>query len=95
MTSAAVFVLTIQATAGPENSDPDGRRYHLLVFARGADEAAAEAAGRRALGQLGWIDVAIIRSGEITDPSGVPPDLAANYQRALRHGCSVIVYDEP
>ena len=30
-----VFVLTLRATAGPANSQPDGRRYTILAFAKG------------------------------------------------------------
>jgi hypothetical protein len=90
-----VFVLSVEALAGPSNAVPDGRRYALLVFARGADEAAAEAVARRGLGDLGWDEARVLRSGEVTDPSGVPEDLARAYRNAEAHGCAVIVYDEP
>jgi thiamine pyrophosphate-dependent acetolactate synthase large subunit-like protein len=92
---AAVFVLTMRAVAGPRNAEPDGRRYDLLVFARGADETQAGAAARQALDQLGWIEAATLRSGEITNPDAVPEDLQPSFQRALETGCSVIVYDQP
>jgi|GEM_PF-2268483 len=95
MSEPAVFVLTMQAAAGPANAEPDGRTYDLLVFARGGDADEAEAVARRGLEQLGWIDAAILRNGEITDPDGVPEDLRASFQRALTQGCSVIVYDQP
>ena len=90
-----VFVLTVQALAGPANSVPDGRRYDLLVFARGDDEAAADAAARKALASLGWEAPAIRRTGEITRPEGIPQDLRGAWQTACAHGCAVIVYDEP
>ena len=41
----AVFLLTVEAVAGPQNSVPDGKRYSLLVFARGGEEAQAVATG--------------------------------------------------
>jgi hypothetical protein len=91
----SVFVLTMQATAGPRNSVPDGKRYDLLVFARGATEAEAEQVGRSALEMLGWDEPDVLRNGEITDPSGVPEDLRPAMGRARQSGCSVIVYDEP
>lgn len=90
-----VFVLTVRATAGPANSVPDGRRYDLLVFARGeTDEDAAEV-GLRSLDLLGWDDGEILRSGEIVDAGAVPPDLQSAMRKALQNGCAVIVYDEP
>jgi hypothetical protein len=95
MSEAAVFVLTMQAVAGPRNAEPDGRRYDLLVFARAADAAEADAAARRGLDLLGWTDAAVLRSGEITNPDGVPEDLRDNFHRARAQGCSVIVYDQP
>jgi hypothetical protein len=93
-TDATVFVVTIQAEAGPENSVPDGRRYDLLVFARGEDEAAAADVAARGLTALGWIEIEILRSGEVTDPAALPEDFRDTYRRATELGCSVIVYDE-
>jgi len=90
-----VFVLTMRATAGPTNSVPDGRRYDLLVFARGDTEDAATKVGLDALGQLGWDAGDVVRSGEIVDAGAVPPDLQSALRNALANGCAVIVYDEP
>lgn len=95
MAGAAVFVLTMQAVAGPENSVPDGKRYDLLVFARGADEDDARATALSGLAFLGWTEPDVARIGEITDPGAVPEDLRGNMERAMASGCSVIVYDEP
>jgi hypothetical protein len=92
---AAVFVLSMQAVAGAGNVRPDGRRYDLLVFARGDDEGEAEGVARAGLAQLGWDQAAALRSGEITDPAAIPPDLEPTYRRALDQGCAVIVYDQP
>ena len=94
-TPIGVFVLTVRATAGPANSQPDGRRYDLLVFARGETENTATKVGLRALGQLGWDDGEILRSGEIVDAVAVPPDLQSAVGSAVRNGCAVIVYDAP
>lgn len=91
----SVFVLTIEAVAGPQNSVPDGKRYSLLVFARGATEDAATQAGLQGIAGLGWIDANLVRAGEVTDPSGVPADLQRAFANAQAHGCAVIVYDEP
>jgi hypothetical protein len=94
-TTAAVFVVTIQALAGPQNAQPDGRRYDLLVFACADSEAEAERVAATCIGQLGWIEATTLRSGEITDPAAVPEDLKGAFERALESGCAVIVYDEP
>jgi hypothetical protein len=93
--SATVFVVTIQAIAGPQNSQPDGRRYDLLVFACADTDAEAEHAAATCIEQLGWIEAATMRIGEITDPAAVPDDLKGAFERALESGCAVIVYDEP
>jgi len=93
--AAAVFVVSLRAVAGPENSQPDGRRYDLLVFARADSEAQAEAVALRGVGQLGWIEAHPLRCGEITDPDAIPEDLQDSFARALEGGCAVIVYDEP
>lgn len=90
-----VFVLTVQALAGPSNAVPDGRRYDLLVFALGSDEAAAETAARGGLSALGWDEPAILRAGEITDEAAVPDDLRPALANARTRGCAIIVYDEP
>lgn len=90
----AVFVVTMRGVAGPENSVPDGRRYDLLVFARGEDELAAQGVAFRGLGSLGWIEVEMLRLGEVTQPDALPDDFRDNYGRALATGCSVIVYDK-
>jgi hypothetical protein len=96
MTAApSVFVLTVEAVAGPGNSEPDGRRYPILVFARGEDAAAAEAVARAGLANRGWDEPAVLRSGEITDPGAVPEDLRGAMARALESGCALIVYDAP
>jgi hypothetical protein len=95
MAQASVFVLTMQATAGPENSVPDGKRYDLLVFGRGEGEDDAQGAAFAGLALLGWIEPTVLRIGEITDPDAVPEDLRGAMERAMVGGCAVIVYDEP
>ena len=90
-----VFVLTMEAVAGPAHAQPDGRRYDLLVFARGESRAQAEATALAGLSQLGWIEALAVRSGEITDAGAVPEDLQPALRRAQANGCAVIVYDEP
>lgn len=95
MADVAVFVLTMKAVAGPKNSVPDGKRYDLLVFARGTTEDEATATGLNGIALLGWIEAAVARIGEITDPAAVPEDLRGAMERAMAQGCSVIVYDEP
>ncbi|RAK58737.1 hypothetical protein DJ021_02425 [Phenylobacterium hankyongense] len=92
---AGVFVVTMQAVAGPRNSQPDGLRYDLLVFARGDSEAAAEQTAFAGLAQLGWVDAVALRTGEITDPAAVPEDLQPALARARQSGCAVIVYEQP
>ena len=90
-----VFVLTVQATAGPANSQPDGRRYTILAFARGDSETVATEAACNGLEALGWIDREILRCGEIVDAGAVPEDLRSALQNARANGCALVVYDEP
>ena len=95
MEPKGVFVLTVEAVAGPANAEPDGRRYPILVFARGDSEAAAEAVAREGLADRGWDDVRVLRCGEVTDPGAVPEDLQGAMGRALKTGCALIVYEQP
>jgi hypothetical protein len=92
---ATVFVVTMRAVAGPQNAQPDGRCYDLLVFARAKTEAEAERVAFDGLGQLGWIEAQALRRGEITDPGAVPEDLRGGFTRAMENGCAIIVYEEP
>ena len=89
-----VFVLTVRALAGPRNSDPDGKRYDILVFARGDTEEAARAAGSAALDDRGWDEPEILRAGEIVDAGAVPEDLKGAVERAVQNGCALIVYED-
>lgn len=89
-----VFVLTIRATAGPANSQPDGRRYTILAFAKGETEEAATAAAFNGLDALGWIEGEAVRSGEIVDAGAVPEDLRGALHKARENGCALVVYDE-
>ena len=93
--AATVFVVTLRAVAGPDNAEPDGRRYDILAFARAEDEDAAGRVAFQGLAQLGWIEAEVLRIGEIVDPDAIPEDLQGAFQRALTGGCAVIVYDEP
>lgn len=90
-----VFVLTVRATAGPANSQPDGRRYTILAFARGDTEEAATETACNGLEELGWIEHEILRCGEIVDAGAVPEDLRSALQNARDNGCALVVYDEP
>ena len=90
-----VFVLTLRATAGPANSQPDGRRYTILAFAKGETETAATHAAFQGLDALGWIEGETLRCGEIVDPAAVPEDLRPAMQNAQANGCALVVYDEP
>jgi hypothetical protein len=91
---SCVFVLTLRATAGPANAQPDGRRYTILAFARGETQEAASAAAFHGLGALGWIDGEALRCGEIVDAGAVPEDLRPAMRNARTAGCALVVYDE-
>lgn len=93
--SRPVFLVTTHAVAGPDSEDADGRRYTILAFAMGDTEDEACAVAREDLASQGYLDIRIERTGEITDPSGIPPDLKTAYQTALTWGCALIIYDEP
>lgn len=90
----SVFVLTMQAVAGPENSQPDGKRYTILAFARGESEDAATASAFHGLEARGWIHGESLRCGEIVDAGAVPEDLKPAMHNAEVNGCALIVYDE-
>lgn len=90
----AVFVVTMTAVAGPRNSVPDGKRYHILAFARGEEEADAEAVARAGLDDRGWEDGVALRIGEIVKPEATPDDLKGAMERAARDGCALVVYDQ-
>lgn len=94
LTPISIFVLTLRAIAGPANSQPDGRRYTILAFARGETEAAATDEAFKGLDALGWIDGEALRCGEIVEPDAVPEDLRSAMQNAETHGCALVVYDE-
>jgi hypothetical protein len=94
LTSVGIFVLTLRAVAGPENAQPDGRRYTILAFAKGETEAAATDAAFKGLDALGWMEGEALRCGEIVEPGAVPEDLRGAMQNAERHGCALVVYDE-
>jgi hypothetical protein len=89
-----VFVLTLRATAGPGNAQPDGRRYTILAFAKGETESAATDAAFRGLDALGWIDGEALRCGEIIDAGAVPNDLRSAMHNAQASGCALVVYEE-
>jgi len=89
-----VFVVTLRATAGPANSQPDGRRYTILAFAKGDTEDAATDAAFNGLDALGWIEGETLRCGEIVDPGAVPEDLRPAMANARANGCALVVYDE-
>ena len=89
-----VFVLTVRALAGPRNSEPDGKRYDILLFARGETEEAARELGAAALDDRGWDEAEILRAGEIIDAGAVPEDLKGAMQRAVRDGTALIVYED-
>lgn len=91
---SGVFVLTMRAVAGPANSQPDGRRYTILVFAKGDSEATATEVAFTGLDALGWIDGEALRCGEIVNPGAVPEDLRSTLAKAHANGCALVVYDE-
>ena len=88
-----VFVLTMRAVAGPENSQPDGKRYTILVFARGETEEAATATAFEGLAACGWIDGESLRCGEIVDAAAAPEDFKPAMRNAQLNGCALIVYE--
>lgn len=95
MSPASIFLVTTQATAGPDSEDADGRRYAILAFAQADTEDAAHVVARGDIAAQGYIDVEIERTGEIIDPSGIPEDLRNAYHTAVKWGCALIIYDEP
>jgi hypothetical protein len=88
-----VFVVTLRAIAGPNNSTPDGRPYDILAFVRAETEVEAETVALAGLSVGGWIEAYVQRTGEITDPDATPEDLRPAMERAERDGCALIVYE--
>jgi hypothetical protein len=95
MSLASIFLVTTQAIAGPDSQDADGRRYPILAFAKAGNENDAGRVAREDLESQGYIDILIERTGEITDPAGIPEDLRSAYETALKWGCALIIYDAP
>jgi hypothetical protein len=89
----SVFVVTMRAIAGPQNSTPDGRPYDILAFVRAETDAEAEAAACAGLTAGGWIEAYVQRTGEITNPDATPEDLRPAMERGERDGCALIVYE--
>ena len=85
----------MQAVAGLRNAEPDGKRYTILAFAHGADEAAATRVAFAGLEARGWDEAQALRCGEVTNEAAVPADLQSALARARRDGCALIVYEEP
>lgn len=85
-----VFVVTVEGVEPPVTG-----RLTVLAFvaADGAEAAETTAAGE--VSALGWTDVAVVRSGEVTDRAALPSDFEAAFANALRYGVCLIIYDEP
>jgi hypothetical protein len=86
----SVFLVTLEGVESPA-----GAVLTVLAFARADDEAAAMAAAAVELAALGWTGVRALRTGELIDWSALPDDFRAPVATALRHGCSLIIYEEP
>lgn len=93
LSEPSVFLVTLRAIAGPANAQPDGRPYDILAFARAETEGGAEQAAMAGLAARGWIEGYVLRTGEITDPTGVPEDLKGAFERGRDEGCALIVYE--
>ena len=87
---ARVFVVTLQGVEAPSP-----RPLTVLAFVASETAEAAEAVGADEVAALGWTDVAVVRSGEVSDAAALPADFATAMQTALRFGCALIIYDEP
>jgi len=88
--SVPVFVVTLEGVEPPATA-----ALTVLAFVTAPTAEAAEATGAAEVAALGWIDVAVVRSGEVTDASALPADFAGAMETARRFGCGLIIYDEP
>ena len=83
-----VFVVTL------EGVEPPARVVlTVLAFVEAVDAEAAKATGTAEVAALGWRDVAVVRSGEVTDVDALPADFTAAMATARRFGCGLIIYD--
>ena len=86
---APVFVVTLEGVEPPASAV-----LTVLAFVAAVDAEAAEATGAAEVAALGWRDVAVVRSGEVTDVEALPADFAGAMATARRFGCGLIIYDE-
>jgi hypothetical protein len=84
-----VFVVTLQGVEAP-----GPQPLTVLAFVAAQTAEAAEAVGADEVAALGWTDVAVLRSGEVTDEAALPADFAGAMETARRFGCGLIIYDE-
>ncbi len=86
----SVFLVTLEGV-----EPPDGATLTVLAFARADDEASAMASAEAELRALDWTGVKALRIGELIDWSALPDDFRHAAATALRHGCGLIIYEEP
>jgi hypothetical protein len=88
---AAIFVVTLEAV----EDEAGGPRLTVLAFVPSTSGAEAEAAAAAELGSFGWSDIRALRHGEVTDEAALPQDFRGALANARRHGCGLIVYEQP
>ena len=76
---APVFVVTLEGVEPPASAV-----LTVLAFVAAVDAEAAEATGAAEVAALGWRDVAVVRSGEVTDVEALPADFAGAMRRSHR-----------
>ena len=84
-----MFVVTLEGAEPPASAV-----LTVLAFVEAESPEAAEATGAAEVVALGWRDVAVVRSGEVTDVDALPADFAGAMATARRFGCGLIIYDE-
>lgn len=87
---ARVFVVTLQGL-----EPPGPQPLTVLAFVTADSTGAAEAVGAAEVAAMGWTEVAVLRTGEVTDAAALPRDFAGAMETARRFGCGLIIYDEP
>lgn len=91
-----MFILSGEATAGPESEFRTGDRHPVNVFVLAETMEGAVAIAVAEMPRAGWHDIKFDKGGELSgeQPEGHPAIVAA-FNTALGGSCGIVVYSEP
>ncbi|MEQ8354159.1 MAG: hypothetical protein RH942_01365 [Kiloniellaceae bacterium] len=90
-----MFVLSGQATAGPESEYRTGDRHPVNVFVLAETMEGAVAIADAEMRGAGWQDIKFDKGGKLSGetPKGHPAIVGA-FNTALDGGCGIVVYSD-